>query len=159
MFYSSIVNEFKCLNSIKKTKCTTLKVNVYKSQISSGQSIYLLIYIYLRSIIIYCSLSLHFNWSPWLPPSCGSHRYRYFLSKRMQYFVRTSWALSFWCLLCCPWLLPSCLCLLCESIKQAELMTRSTWMLSLQLWPYFFNNNKIYIYIYIYIYLSRLWCS
>ena len=97
---------------------------------------------YLPVIIFYIlpslSLSLSLSTLIGLPPSCNSYHYLYFLSKRMQYFARTSWALSFWCLLCCLLLLPFCLCLLCKSIKQEELMTRSTWMLSLLLWRDFF---------------------
>ena len=89
-------------------------------------------FMFYRSIIRYCSLSLSLSTSIGLPPSCCSHRYRYFLfkrmqlfffffkSKRMQSFARTSRALLFWCLLCCLRLLPSCSCLLCESIKQAN---------------------------------------
>ena len=59
-------------------------------------------------LYIALSLSLSLSTSIGLPPSCSSHHYRYFLSKRMQYFARTSWALSFWCLLCCLLLLPFC---------------------------------------------------
>ena len=48
---------------------------------------------YLPVIIFYILLSL--STSIGLPPSCDSPRYLYFLSKRMQFFSRTSRALSF----------------------------------------------------------------
>ena len=134
MFYWSIINESKCLNSIKKTKCTTLKamyISLRLPQINPSSNLYI------PQVNHYILLSLSLSTSIGLPPSCGSHCYRYFLSKRMQsfffffnpsicnllqgqaeHFHSNACSVAY---VCFPRL-----CLLCESIKQAKLMMRST---------------------------------
>ena len=66
----------------------------------------------------------------------------FFKSKRMQSFARTSRALSFWCLLCCLRLLPSCSCLLCESKKQANEKHLNAFPAVVAV---FFYNNFLYL--------------
>ena len=60
----------------------------------------------------------------------------------MQSFARTSRALSFWCLLCCLRLLPSCSCLLCESKKQANEKHLNAFPAVVAV---FFYNNFLYL--------------
>ena len=107
MFYRSIINESKCLNSIKKTKCTTLKamyISLRLPQINPSSNLYIPQVNHYILLSLSLSLSLHLNWSPSILPftplsiffiQTYATFFFFFKSKRMQSFARTSRALSF----------------------------------------------------------------